>query len=93
MLVKSTSMTREMSASEERAMLHMLSGDPLLRDFIKSQSMAGEDPTQRLYKQAICPRCERGAFYHNGGVQCATCGHWSPEKMTTRIYLSNGYYK
>lgn len=95
MLIKShsRSFSREMTAEEEQYMMHVLSGDPLLKDFLRGQAEF-TNPQRRLANLPVCARCERGAFYHKGGVQCASCGHWSPEKThKLKIHVSGGHYR
>lgn len=94
MLVQAnTQLSHEMSVSEQNMWLHFLSGDPMFKDFVKSQTMAGENPFQRVGSQPICPRCERPGFYHMDGMVCTNCGHTGPVQLKTRNYLKEGWWK
>jgi len=84
---------REMTPQEERAWLHFLSGDPMFKNFVANQRMAGENPYQRIASQPICPKCERPGFHHNTGMVCPTCGYNGPVVMKTRKYLREGWWK
>jgi ribosomal protein S27AE len=88
-------MAKEMTAQEERYWMHSLSGDPLIRDFLRSQGIYYHGGARnKALNQPICPKCERMAFHHKGGVACPTCGYMgtaSTHKL--RIHLRDGGYR
>ena len=86
-------MAREMTTQEQRYWEHMLSGDPLIGDFLKKQGMF-VDTVKKALNQPICPKCERFAFYHGkGGCACPTCGYMGPVAQKVKTHLSEGWYK
>lgn len=92
-LLKVSTGSREMTAKEERYFLHLLSGDPMFKDFVRSQAMHGEDSGTRILNQPVCPKCERGAFHHKGGVACAHCGYMGAGAHKVKHHVRNGYYR
>lgn len=93
MLVQSNTLSHEMSAQEEKAWLHFLSGDPMFRDFVNNQAHFGENPFSRVGSQPICPKCERPGFHHHGGMICTTCGYTGSTAIKTSTYLKEGWWK
>lgn len=93
MLITTNTQTTEMSNSEQNAWLHFLSGDPMFKNFVNNQMMAGENPYQRVGSQPICPKCERPGFHHHDGMVCTTCGYNGPVLLKTRTYLKEGWWK
>ncbi|MEO3947632.1 hypothetical protein [Gorillibacterium sp. CAU 1737] len=85
--------SREMTPQEERYFLHLLSGDPMFKDFVRSQAMHGENAAQRIMKQPVCPKCERGAFYHKDGVACSHCGYMGASAHKIRQHIRGGHYR
>lgn len=88
-----THLSGEMSAQEEKYWLHILSGDPMFRDFVQRQSMHGVDPYQQIARQPVCPRCERACFYHMDGIACHHCGYVGPNTHKVKIHMKEGWYK
>jgi ribosomal protein L37E len=89
--------TTNFDPSEEKYWLHFLandSKDPTVRDFIRSQLRVNPQYRRDVLNQVICARCERFAFHHKDGVQCTSCGHWSPNKTNkVKIHLAEGRYR
>jgi hypothetical protein len=85
--------TRYMTPQEERYMLHLLSGDPLIGSFIRNQLRHGAgDPLANL---PVCPKCERPSLYHDNGAICPTCGTFAVKEKTHRVkdHIRQGYYR
>jgi hypothetical protein len=85
--------TRYMTPQEERYMLHLLSGDPLIGNFIRNQLRHGAgDPLANL---PVCPKCERPSLYHDNGAICPTCGTFAVKEKTHRVkdHIRQGYYR
>lgn len=87
--------TTTMDHSEEKYWMHFLQGDPLIGNYIRSQMRHNPQMRKELMNQPVCPKCEKFCFYHKGGAQCPTCGHWTPENSThkVKIHLAGGHYK
>jgi hypothetical protein len=85
--------TRFMTPQEEKYMLHLLSGDPLIGNFIRNQLRHGAgDPLANL---PVCPKCERPSLYHDNGAICPTCGTFAVKEKTHRVkdHIRQGYYR
>lgn len=87
--------TTVMTKDEQLYWMKYLSGDPIIGDYIRSQMRQNPQFRRELMNQPVCGKCEGFTFYHKGGAQCPTCGHWTPEGQThkVKIHLAQGYYK
>lgn len=93
MLVKVNKGTSQMTGSEQKYWTHMLSGDPMFKDFLQRQAYFGDDVQSTIGRQPICTRCERPCFHHEGGIACNHCGYIGLKEVTGKIYLQKGMYK
>lgn len=80
--------------SEERYWLNALKGDPIIGQYIRNQIKNNPTYNREIFDHLICGRCEKIAFHHKNGVQCPSCGHWTPYK-TPKIkdHIRSGGYK
>jgi tRNA(Ile2) C34 agmatinyltransferase TiaS len=94
-LIRYDKSTTVMDAKEQMYWMHFLKGDPIIGDYIRSQMRQNPTFRRELFDQPVCPRCEKFCFYHKGGAQCPSCGHWTPENQThkVKIHLAEGHYR
>lgn len=86
-------MANQMTPQEERYWMHALQGDPLIKNFLQSQGVF-TNWIGKAMNQPICPKCERMAFHHKGGVACPSCGYMGlAEKRKLKIHLKDGGYR
>lgn len=87
--------TTNMDQNEQKYWMHFLSGDPIIGDYIRSQMRHDPHFRRHVMNQPVCAKCEKFCFYHKGGVQCPTCGSWTPEGKAhkVKIHLAEGHYK
>lgn len=93
--VKFDNRTTVLSPEEKNYWMHFLSGDPIIGDYIRSQIRHNPQLRREILNQPVCGRCEGFTFYHKGGAQCPTCGHWTPEGKThkVKIHIAEGHYR
>lgn len=88
--------TTTMDAKQEMYWLHFLRDEKgMVGDYIRSQIRHNSQFRRELMNQPVCGRCEGFTFFHKGGAQCSTCGHWTPENKThkVKIHLAEGHFK
>lgn len=89
--------TMQMDPKEELYWLHFLTADtkdPTVRDYIKSQLRHNPQYRREVLQQPVCSKCERFAFHHKNGVQCSSCGHWTPYKTDkVKNHMANGMFR
>lgn len=94
-IVKYDKSTTYMDPKEEMFWLHFLSRDRLIGDYIRSQIRHNPKLRKEILRQPVCEKCEGFTFFHKGGAQCSSCGHWSPEGKTHSVkqHIREGYYR
>jgi rRNA maturation endonuclease Nob1 len=86
--------TTTLDLKEEAYYMHMLQGDRLIGDYIRSQMRLNPHMRRDIFHQPVCAKCEKFAFHHKDGVMCPSCGHWSPTKTHKVIeHIRGGHYK
>lgn len=93
MLIRVKDNPRHMSEQEEKYWLHVLSGDPMFKNFIQRQSMFGDNPYQTAARQPICPKCERAGFFHENGMACHHCGYTGSIEHNLKIHIREGHFR
>lgn len=92
MLITVKNNPRHMDEKEDQYWKHVLSGDPMFKDFLRNQGLHNDDPRQRAMNQPVCAKCERVGFHHKGGMICAHCGHEGPVIHKLGKHMRDGHY-
>ena len=84
-----------MSPAQLKYWYHFFDGDEIIGGYVRSQIRQNPQFRREVLNQPVCVKCEKFGFWHKGGVQCPTCGHWAPENQThkVKIHLKEGHYQ